>query len=75
MSDGKKILDLDAAVDNVADVDLNVVMTGSGDIIEVQGTAEGEPFSRKDLDALIDLAADGIRSIIKTQKKILGSLE
>jgi ribonuclease PH len=75
MIDGKKVLDLDAAVDNKADVDLNVVMTGSGDLIEVQGTAEGEPFSRKDLNALIDMASAGIKSIIRVQKQIAGAID
>jgi ribonuclease PH len=75
MIDGKKVLDLDAAVDNKADVDLNVVMTGSGDIVEVQGTAEGEPFSRKDLNTLIDMASTGIKSIIRVQKQIAGAID
>jgi ribonuclease PH len=75
MIDGKKVLDLDAAVDNKADVDLNVVMTGSGDLVEVQGTAEGEPFSRKDLNTLIDMASTGIKSIIRVQKQIAGAID
>jgi ribonuclease PH len=70
---GKKILDLCALEDNNADVDLNVVMTGGGKLVEVQGTAEQVPFSRKDLDKMIDSASEGIKKIIKIQKKILGS--
>lgn len=73
--DGKKILDICAQEDNNADVDLNVVMTGSGKIIEIQGTAEGKPFSRSDLDSLIDIAGKGIKSIIKVQKEIIGSIK
>jgi ribonuclease PH len=51
---------------------MNVVMTGSGRLIEVQGTAEGEPFSRAELDKLLDLAARGISELIGHQKKSLG---
>ena len=71
---GKKILDLSAIEDNNADVDLNVVMTGSGGIVEVQGTAEGEPFSRSELERLISMASSGIASIVEMEKKILGRL-
>ncbi len=72
---GKKILDLSAKEDNNADVDMNVVMTGSGKIIEVQGTAEKEAFSRKDLDELLEMAGKGIKSIINIQKDIIGQLK
>jgi ribonuclease PH len=68
---GKKVLDLSAKEDNNADVDMNVVMTGGGKIIEIQGTAEKVPFSRKDLDGLLDLAAEGIASVMKAQKEAL----
>jgi ribonuclease PH len=51
---------------------MNVVMTGKGGMIEVQGTAEGETFSRKELNELLDLAADGIRQLIEAQKAVLG---
>jgi ribonuclease PH len=68
---GKKILDLNAGQDNAADVDMNVVMTGSGELVEIQGTAEGSPFSRTDLNDLISMASSGIHSIIKLEKKIL----
>jgi ribonuclease PH len=60
---GHPVLDLDYAEDSECDTDMNVVMTGSGGIVEVQGTAEGAPFSRATLDQLIDLAAAGIRQI------------
>lgn len=68
---GEKILDLSAKEDNNADVDMNVVMTGGGKIIEIQGTAEKVAFSRKDLDGLIDLAEAGIASVMKAQEKAL----
>ena len=71
---GKQILDLCATEDNGADVDLNLVMTGSGKIVEIQGTAEQVAFSRKQLDSMIDTAASGIKRIIAEQKKIIGKI-
>jgi ribonuclease PH len=71
----EKILDLCCEQDNAADVDMNVVMTGDGKLVEVQGTAEGKTFARKDLDALLDMASSGIKSIIATQKKHLGTIK
>ncbi len=69
---GKRaLLDLAYEEDVRADVDMNVVMTGSGHFVEVQGTAEGTPFSRKDLDRLTTLAAKGIRELHKIQDKAL----
>ena len=68
---GGTVLDLDYAEDCNCDTDMNVVMTGSGGIVEVQGTAEGEPFSRATLDQLIDLAAAGIVQITTAQKAAL----
>ena len=70
---GLPVLDLDYAEDAACDTDMNVVMTGSGGIVEVQGTAEGTPFSRATLDALIDLAADGIKQISMAQQQALAS--
>lgn len=70
---GEPLLDLSYEEDARADVDFNVVMTGSGDLVEVQGTAEGEPFSRAELDALVDLAADGIKRLTEIQREALGS--
>jgi ribonuclease PH len=58
--DGEPRLDLEYTEDSAADVDMNVVMTGDGRLVEVQATAEGEPFSRELMDQLIDLASDGI---------------
>jgi ribonuclease PH len=65
------VLDLDYAEDSACDTDMNVVMTGSGGIVEVQGTAEGAPFSRAELDALLELAGAGIQQIIAAQKAAL----
>ncbi len=65
-------LDLDYELDSRADVDMNVVMTGSGKLIEVQGTAEGDPFSRRELNDLVTLAAKGIRKLMDGQKKLIG---
>lgn len=72
---GKKILDLSAKEDNNADVDMNVVMTAGGKFIEVQGTAEGEPYSRKELDELLNMAYKGIRQVTAAQKKALGIIK
>jgi len=66
---GEPLLDLDYAEDSTADTDMNVVMTGSGGIVELQATAEKESFSRETLDQLIDLAASGIEQITAEQLK------
>ncbi len=68
---GVPVLDLDYPEDFAADTDMNVVMGESGGFIEVQGTAEGEPFSRGQLDGLLDLAAAGILELIQLQKTAL----
>ncbi|MDX5409746.1 MAG: ribonuclease PH [Thauera sp.] len=65
---GQPVLDLDYVEDSDCDTDMNVVMTGSGGIIEVQGTAEGAPFSRAELDALLALAERGIAQLVEAQK-------
>ena len=69
--DGKLYLDLDYENDSRAEVDMNIVMTGKGQLIEVQGTAEKKPFSKKDLDQLIALAEKGIKELIAIQRRIL----
>jgi len=69
--DGVPLLDLDFAEDSGAEVDMNVVMTGSGRIIEVQGTAEKTPFTREELNALLDLAGKGIQELITLQRRAL----
>jgi ribonuclease PH len=70
--DGECRLDLPYEEDSRAEVDMNVVMTGKGDLIEVQGTAEGEPFTRGQLDQLVDLAGAGISRIVALQREALG---
>ena len=69
--DGAPVLDLCYAEDSIAEVDMNVAMTGSGKFIEVQGTAEEIPFDRGQLDALLKLAEDGIRDLIALQRKLV----
>jgi ribonuclease PH len=69
--DGACLLDLDYSEDSRAEVDMNVVMTGSGRFIEVQGTAEGQPFSRGELDELLALAEHGIATLLDEQSAIL----
>ncbi len=69
---GTPVLDLDYAEDSNCDTDMNVVMTGTGGFIEVQGTAEGAAFSKAELDALLGLADKGIRELVALQKKSLG---
>lgn len=64
-------LDLNYEEDSKAEVDMNIVMTGKGKFIEVQGTAEKEPFSAKELNELIDLANGGIQNLIEIQRKIV----
>lgn len=71
--DGTPLLDLCYVEDSRADVDLNVVMNAAGAFIEVQGTAEGQPFERKRLDELLDLAATGIRRLLDAQRKVLAT--
>lgn len=68
---GVPVLDLDYAEDSAAETDMNVVMNGDGGLIEVQGTAEGHPFSRAELDALLDLAQAGIEQILAAQRAAL----
>jgi ribonuclease PH len=66
--DGEILLDLDYVEDSSAEVDLNVVMTGSGRLIEVQATAEGAPFTRDELDEMLELGAQGIDEISAAQR-------
>ena len=70
---GVPVLDLDYAEDSECDTDMNVVMTGRGGMIEVQGTAEGAPFSRTELEALLNLAQAGIEELTRIQKNVLAS--
>ena len=71
--DGAPRLDLPYVEDSTAEVDFNVVMTGSGRVVEVQGTAEGQAFERSELDALVDLAAMGIAQIVSAQRAVLAT--
>ena len=68
---GMPVLDLDYAEDFACDTDMNVVMTGSGHFVEVQGTAEGHAFSRAEMDALLDLAQAGIAQLVAIQRAAL----
>ena len=73
IKDGTALLDLDYSEDSTCDTDMNVVMTGAGGMVEVQGTAEGEPFTREQLDRLLDLAGQGIASLVAAQRAALAS--
>jgi len=69
--DGQPMLDLDYVEDSGCDTDMNVVMTGAGHFVEVQGTAEGTPFTREQMSTLLDLASAGIASLVKLQRQAL----
>jgi ribonuclease PH len=71
MYQGVPVLDLDYSEDSACGTDMNVVMTGAGGLVEVQGTAEGEPFSRQQLDAMMSLAEQGIRELVGAQRAAL----
>jgi len=70
--DGRVMLDLCYAEDSIAQVDMNVVMTGSGKFVEVQGTAEETPFGKDLMDTMLSVAASGIRELISMQQRVLG---
>ena len=70
---GEPVLDLDYAEDSACDTDMNVVMNDGGGFIEVQGTAEGHAFRREELDVLLELAADGCRSLFALQQQALSA--
>ncbi len=72
--DGEMLLDLDFKEDSNAQVDMNIVMTERGDVVEIQGTAEERPFSMTNLHKLIKLAEKGIEQVIKIEKEIIGEL-
>jgi ribonuclease PH len=69
---GQLLLDLSYEEDSAATVDFNVVMTGDSRLVEVQGTAEGEPFTRQSVDAVLDLAEKGIDRLLQIQRQVLG---
>ena len=70
---GLPVLDLDYIEDSDCDTDMNIVMTGKGGFVEIQGTAEGEPFSDTDMQAMLDLAKAGIQELSAKQKQVLGA--
>jgi len=70
---GEPVLDLDYAEDSTCDTDMNVVMTDAGGFVEVQGTAEGLPFTQAQMDGMMQLAQRGIRELIVRQKEALGA--
>jgi ribonuclease PH len=69
---GTPLLDLEYVEDSACDTDMNVVMTGAGHFVEVQGTAEGAAFSRAEMDALLTLAEKGITELVAMQRQALG---
>jgi len=71
---GKPMLDLTFKEDSKAEVDMNVVMTGNGKIIEIQGTAEKKPFSQDEMDDLVELAKKGIAELVEIQRGLLGNM-
>lgn len=71
---GELLLDLNYAEDSTAEVDMNVIMTGSGKFVEVQGTAEQQAFAKKELDDLLRLATSGIKKLVASQIKLVGEL-
>jgi ribonuclease PH len=73
--DGRACLDLEYSEDLRAQVDMNVVATEGGALVEVQGTAEGAPFPRASLDRLLDLALSGIRDLTRRQAELVAALE
>ncbi|MBI5756839.1 MAG: ribonuclease PH [Nitrospirae bacterium] len=71
---GEPVLDLNYAEDSKAEVDMNIVMTGKGRFVELQGTAEGAPFSKTQMEGLVSLAKKGIEELIEMQRKLVGEL-
>jgi ribonuclease PH len=72
MVDGQAVADLDYPEDSSCETDMNIVMTGNVGFVEIQGTAEGKPFSRANMDAMLDLAQEAIRQLTIKQKEALG---
>jgi len=69
--EGMPVLDLDYVEDSACDTDMNVVMLGNGHFVEVQGTAEGHPFTRGEMDTLLELAKNGIAQLVEKQRAAL----
>ncbi|MFD1065413.1 ribonuclease PH [Oceanobacillus locisalsi] len=74
LPDGQEVLDLNYMEDSTADVDMNIVMTGKGEFVELQGTGEEATFSAKQLQAMLQLGEQGIQALIDKQKEMLGSI-
>ena len=72
--EGRILLDLCYLEDSTADVDMNIVMTGSGKFIEVQGTAESAPFTKKQMERMVEIAENGIKELLKAQKQAISGL-
>ena len=70
---GEPVLDLDYSEDSACDTDMNVVMTGAGHFVEIQGTAEKAPFTRDEMSRLLDLSAKGISELISLQRSALSN--
>lgn len=75
IAEGVPVLDLDYAEDSTCDTDMNVVMTGQGGYVEIQGTAEGAPFDRRQADAMLELARTGIERLVRAQRAALDSTQ
>jgi ribonuclease PH len=71
--DDRLLLDLCYEEDSAASTDFNIVMTGDGRLVEIQGTAEGEPFTRRCVSQMLDLAEEGIERVLAVQRQVLGS--
>jgi ribonuclease PH len=71
---GRALLDLEYAEDSRAEVDMNIVRTGSGRFIEIQGTAESKPFTKEQMEEMVALASSGIEQLIEQQQTVLGAL-
>ncbi len=71
---GEPVLDLNYSEDSTAKVDMNIVMTGKGRFVEIQGTAEGTPFSKSQMEGLITLAKQGIEELVEKQRKLVGEI-
>ena len=74
MIGGEALLDLDYAEDSRAEVDMNIVRTGSGHYIEIQGTAESRPFTHEQMNQMSELASLGVQRLVEEQRKLLGDL-
>ena len=72
---GEVLLDLCYDEDSQAEVDFNIVMTDTGQLVEVQGTAEGRPFSRDTMDSILEIASEGLQRLFQAQREAIGEVE